>query len=333
MACPQCGDDEISSSGKCPVCGYQTEASESQTNTGSADEHNPAPIELHHTQEIDTSPKTEELPRWRQELSERLQALKQKKEDPGIKAEPAAQASPAPEPPPQGQPNEPPAVPRRDIRAEKAARKPAPRGQVRQLIPQQKTLDSLNPGIFAAKTEPKIQDPEEVQRLIDDAVSRQSAPTPENQNFRPARPAPAPEIPARREGKLILLSRTLAGLIDLILAVLCTGVFIIAVDYFSGILVLDSKSMIDYAALFLFTYLLYSIFFLSAANQTIGMMIADLRVIGYDRTRPLLHQLIARCFGHLISLFALGIGLFYSLFDAESQCFHDRFSRTRIIRL
>ena len=40
---------------------------------------------------------------------------------------------------------------------------------------------------------------------------------------------------ATREGKLILLSRTLSGLVDLLIVVLCTGVFIIAADYFSGI--------------------------------------------------------------------------------------------------
>ena len=87
------------------------------------------------------------------------------------------------------------------------------------------------------------------------------------------------------------------------------------------------------AALFLLIYFLYSIFFLASSNQTLGMMITDLRVVGSDERRPLMRQLVGRCFGFLLSFFGLGIGLLWSLFNRESLCFHDRISHTRVIRI
>ena len=91
--------------------------------------------------------------------------------------------------------------------------------------------------------------------------------------------------------------------------------------------------MLNFSGLFLLVYFFYSIFFLAASNQTLGMMITDLRVVGSDEGRPLIRQLVGRCFGYLISLMGLGIGLLWSLFDRESLCFHDRVSHTHIIRI
>ena len=144
---------------------------------------------------------------------------------------------------------------------------------------------------------------------------------------------PGMELPSDDEGKLILLSRTLSGLVDLIIVLLCSGVCIIAADFFSGIIALDTVSYLIYSVLFLLTYFFYSIFFLAASSQTIGMMITDLRVVDADGGRPSISQLLRRGFGHLASLLVLGLGLLWSLFDRESQCFHDRISDTRVIRL
>ena len=142
-------------------------------------------------------------------------------------------------------------------------------------------------------------------------------------------PAPVPD----QEGKLILLSRTLSGLVDLLIVVFCTGAFIVAADYFSGIIALDPISLILFFVLFLLSFFLYSLFFLAASNQTIGMMITDLRVVGADSKRPSLGQLVRRCCGYFASLFFLGIGLVSALFDRGSLCFHDRISGTRVVRI
>jgi uncharacterized RDD family membrane protein YckC len=195
------------------------------------------------------------------------------------------------------------------------------------LVPRQKTLQAV-----AAKPEKKAADPKEVKELIDQMVSRQSAsesipvPFADGSGLMPARYA-------NYEGKLILLSRTLSGLVDLICIVLCTGAFIIAADFFSGIVVLDVVSILDFLLLFLLMYFVYSIFFLATSNQTIGMMITDLRIVSADDGRPSLRQLLSRCCGHLLSLFGLGIGLLWSLFNRENLCFHDRLSGTHVVRI
>jgi uncharacterized RDD family membrane protein YckC len=142
-------------------------------------------------------------------------------------------------------------------------------------------------------------------------------------------PEPGPD----QEGKLILLSRTLSGLVDWIVIAFCTGAFIVAADYFSGIIALDRISLLLFFALFLLNYFLYSLFFLAASNQTIGMMITDLRVVGVANNRPSLGQLARRCCGYFMSVCFVGIGLVSALFDRGSLCFHDRISGTRVVRI
>jgi uncharacterized RDD family membrane protein YckC len=63
------------------------------------------------------------------------------------------------------------------------------------------------------------------------------------------------------------------------------------------------------------------------------MMITDLRVVGDDGVRPVLHQLLSRCTLYLLSFFALGIGLLWSLINRESLCLHDKLSDTRVKRV
>ncbi|MEJ2247063.1 MAG: RDD family protein [Acidobacteriota bacterium] len=178
----------------------------------------------------------------------------------------------------------------------------------------------------ARQNEPESSNTENIRKLIDSAVSRQSTHTEEIPVFKP-------ELPVEQENKFILLSRSLSGLIDLIVAILCTGVFIISADYFSGIVILDGVSLIEFTGLFLLIYFSYSIHFLATSGQTVGMMITDLRVIGVEGTRPSIGQLFSRCLGYLLSVLVLGAGLFWSLFDRQNLCFHDRFSNTSVIRL
>jgi uncharacterized RDD family membrane protein YckC len=296
MNCPQCRNSEISSALICLVCGYHLDGKAEITEEIGKEEAAPA---------IPSTPSTPsggELPPWRQELSERLRAIRQDKES--RKSALPAIAPVASVDSPQRLRNFVPQV--RKTHSEPKSRTPAP---------QQKLLTPIDP-----------KDPKEVERLIDKAVRRKPVQSSEDRSSGLA-------IPVSYEDKLILLSRTLSGLIDLMLITLCAGIFIIASDYFSGIIALDSFSFAGYAALFLLIYLIYSIFFLAASTQTIGMMITDLRLVGNDGKRPFLYQIIGRCCVFLLSLFGLGIGLAWSLFNSESSCFHDLISRTRVIRV
>lgn len=273
----------------------------------------------------------EELPEWRLELWKRLETLKKEQKLKGraiqARKEPEVPEAPAPKIV-QIDRNTRESVPSAvagDAGAENQA--PIPRKKTVNLptqTPLQKTIASLGEKVFQqAKPDPSG----DIRDLIDNVVSRQSAQSiPETSVF-------TEQAVVDPEDKYILLSRTLSGLIDLIIVVLCTAAFIIAADSFAGIVVLDAISIIEYTVLFLMIFFLYSIFFLAASGQTVGMMITDLRVIGIADGRPSVSQLFARCFGYLLSVVVLGAGLFWSFFDRESRCLHDRLSDTSIIRM
>jgi uncharacterized RDD family membrane protein YckC len=149
----------------------------------------------------------------------------------------------------------------------------------------------------------------------------------------PIRPQPAISPAEPGEDRLILLTRTLSGLVDLILVTLCAGLLILAVDILEGIEVLDTVSLIHYGLLLLLMYFVYSIFFLGIAGQTIGMMITDVRMIGDSSEHVPLSRILLRCIVFVVGVAAAGIGLLWGCFDREARCLHDRASRTRIIRV
>jgi uncharacterized RDD family membrane protein YckC len=331
MECPQCQSEEINSSGTCMVCGYQVPESASDAEPESPEKEIPSlsgMITMDYSDgEPESSPK-EELPQWRKDLAQRLQAIKQKRDTsgaPGAQTENKVPSIPIA----QTQTAVPRAAPQARIVDRALEHKPAPKPRIP--APRQKTLQPLESVPVAPKTVLKQADPQEIQKLIDNAVSKQSTVASAPVNGAEI-PRSVPPLLADQEGKLILLSRTLSGLVDLICIVLSAGMFVIAADYFSGIIVLDSFSLIDFSVLLLLTYFVYSFFFLASAGQTIGMMITNLRVVGAGEKRPSLRQLLSRCCGHLVSLLGLGIGLLWSLFSRESLCLHDRLSGTHVIR-
>jgi uncharacterized RDD family membrane protein YckC len=333
MGCPQCHSDEISPSGVCLICGYRTIAETAETTengTEVASEEEPGysgMIPMDYSEGAAESPEKSEVPEWRQQLAQRLQEIKQKREAvAGTKQE---NQTPPPSVPQAKAPESLSAL-QAKLSQKAVVRKPrAPSAPV----PLQKTLQPLEPppAPKAVVPPPELSNPQEIRNLIDHAVSRQvSQAMPPAIAFQP--PVSEPEAAAGGEDKLIFLSRTLSGLVDLIIVMICTGAFIFAADYFSGIVSLDNFSLVLFFVIFLLNYFVYSLFFLSAANQTIGMMITELRIVGADEKRPSVKQILQRCCGYLVSLFCLGIGLLLGLFDRESRCFHDRISGTYVVR-
>jgi len=337
MGCPQCQSEEMSSSGVCLVCGYRSaEPVKSEDGRKAASDETPATAAENSQDysgviEIDYAegaPETSgsDLPQWRQELSQRLSEIRHKREAAeATRQEHKAQSAPGPQTKP--------AESLSELQARLLERMPVRKPQPPPVPPpRQKTLEPLEPESGSTGIPLNSKGKQEIQDLIDSAVSMRVS-QPNTSPVVPAIPLYEPNPALDQEGKLILLSRTLSGLVDLILVVLCTGIFIMAADFFSGIVMLDGISAIDFSVLFLLNYFLYSLFFLSSSNQTIGMMITDLRVVGRDEKRPTMPQILARCCGYLVSLFGLGIGLLSSLFDRESLCFHDRHSGTRVVRI
>jgi uncharacterized RDD family membrane protein YckC len=285
-------------------------------------------IEMNYSEGAQESPPAAQIPQWRKDLSQRLHEIKQKKEAAGA----VGPKTPIDHKLPQASELQVPTVaapipPLAKPVAKLLPRKPVPKSSAP--IPLQKTLQPLKPEGVAPKPATQLADPQSIQKLIDSVVSRQS----------PAMDIPAPadnqDVAHERmgddEGKWILLSRTLSGLIDLICIVLCPGAFILAAEFSYGIVVLDSVFLAHFAALFLLMYFVYSFFFLSTSHQTIGMMITDLRVVGMKNTRPSIGQLITRCCCYLVSL--LVFGPLWSLFNRKNLCLHDRLSGTTVVRM
>lgn len=315
MECPRCRNKELGPDGICPACHYAAERREGGAESPAAGAR--------------PAQGGEEMPPWRQALIQRLESLKhgnQQEANTGAPERGTALPPPPrilrssvakpPEPPPLRHAGIPPPEPRPEAKPPS----PAPRAKA----PQQLTI--AQPADTAPQA-PRPAGAASIRELIDSAVSRQSAPTPEDSPFI------RPELPIDPDSKYILLSRTLAGLVDLIFVVLCTAALILAADSFSGIVVLDRVSVIEFALLFLLVFFQYSVFFLATSGQTVGMMITDLRITGIAGSRPSIGQLFARCFGFLVSLLVLGAGLLWSLFDRKNRCFHDRLSDTSVVRL
>jgi uncharacterized RDD family membrane protein YckC len=179
---------------------------------------------------------------------------------------------------------------------------------------------------FAAAESPRAAPPGEIKDLIDSAIVAVRAPA-----DRP--PVSLPRLEAPAADRLVVLSRTLSGLIDLSIVFLSGTSFVLAAELVSGIAIFDARSWLNYALLLAAVYFVYSTFFLKTASQTIGMMVTDLRVLDRARRRPHTVQILTRTVVFLPSLLGLGAGLICSLFDREARCLHDTLSGTRVSRL
>jgi uncharacterized RDD family membrane protein YckC len=334
MGCPQCQSDEISPAGVCLICGYQTTAEpdeHAEGETESVSEEAPVysgMIEMDYSEGTPAAPEKIEVPEWRQQLSQRLHEIKQRRES-GSTAEDEGKSKPSAA-------SQASAAESVSALQAKLARKTLPRKPKLPPVPQpqQKILRPVAspPGPESEPPAAPPTDPQEIRNLIDNAISLQTVPAgPPPTAYYP--PSPEPQMEENGEDKLILLTRTLSGLVDLIVVLVCTGLFIFVADYFSGIVALDNFSLVLFFLVFLLNYFVYSLFFLSASNQTIGMMITELRVVGMNAGRPSEKQILKRCLSFLVSLFGLGIGLLTGIFDRGSRCFHDRISGTHVERI
>jgi uncharacterized RDD family membrane protein YckC len=334
MSCFQCGHGEIDSDGLCLKCGYKA-VSEAPVQKSEPEEES-----LIESADTDTAenilamsevPSEDDLPQWRKDLSRRIQEVKQKKER--INSRDAVASMPAPK----ASEDSGTAALRAELLERMKARKPSPKPPTP--APLQITLQPIAPPAFQGQSVSASSNPQNIQNLIDTAVSRKTHASENAEKaadplvFMPENEESDSDPTKDTEGKLILLSRTLSGLVDLVLVVLFTGIFIVTADHFWGIRVVDLTSIIHFSLLFLLIYFVYSIFFLASSNQTIGMMITELRVVSAEEQRPLLRQIVGRNCCFLIALLGLGVGLLWGLFSRENLCLHDRVSGTYIIRI
>jgi uncharacterized RDD family membrane protein YckC len=299
MGCPKCQCEEISSSGMCLWCGYQINASGTETNPGREESSNyPESSELKEPSDPIQSAE-EELPEWRQELSQRLNSIKQKRESPGNGPQNPSESAPVAKP---------------EISKSSDSQ------------PESKLSPAKSRAFHGS---PKS---EQAQELIDERTSGQNRGSGISSRTTD-RFVPSAAVLDHSEDFVMLLSRTLSGLVDLIIMFLSAGFLVLAAEIFSGVRILGFTSIINYSLLLLLVYFLYSLFFLGITNQTIGMMMTNLR-LAMDKgdERPGIARVLARSAGYLLSVFCLGAGLLWALFDREQRCFHDKLTNTRVVR-
>lgn len=366
MYCPKCRSTEINPAGICLVCGFQMptaaapDETQAQAHTEQKEESQP---ELKRNSSPSENSSEEELPEWRQELSRRLQEIKLRRAAIGEKApeesaavQPAGSVKTLEENVP-GENSTPQPVlravkPRRLRRVAPASDGPPPTAietaaaaaieastsddrstaEPSELPRNVERFPAADIPIRPSTEDSGTQRSREFQTLIDTVTARSKQ--------APSLAAPAPEaddaVPVISEtwdDKLILLSRTLAGMVDWIIVVLSAGSLVLMVDMLVGIEVVDTVSMIHYTMLLLLIYFLYSFFFLGIAGQTIGMMLTDLRLVGISSPRPRLAQILVRCITFLFGSIGLGVGLIWGCFNRQSMCLHDRFSQTQVVRI
>jgi uncharacterized RDD family membrane protein YckC len=319
LQCSQCRSPEIDASGTCKVCGY--------ANTLPADAAPPpAPAaeaaELPATDLAGAASGREtaqaDLPEWRRELARRLQEIKQKRENANSCTGFQSADTPAGSPP-EG-----------NLGGEQAE-PPSPGRQVAAPAGRPEPVCEPEPSAEADRTV------EDLRSLIDRVIKKDAM---NDQEAVPGTPESPMDIGEEtlagiepESDRLILLSRTFSGLVDLVIVVLMASAMIYAVDVIEGIEIFDTVSLLHYLALLAAVFLAYSVFFLASANQTIGMMITDMRIISESDGRTTLGQVFVRALAFLPSLLAAGAGLVVGLFDPQARCLHDRLSRTRVIRI
>jgi uncharacterized RDD family membrane protein YckC len=78
---------------------------------------------------------------------------------------------------------------------------------------------------------------------------------------------------------------------------------------------------------------LYFVYFWTWRGQTLGMMVAGVKVIRTDGTTLDVGHGIVRYFGYLVSIIPLFLGFIWIAFDARKQGWHDKIADTYVVKL
>ncbi|RPI25820.1 MAG: RDD family protein [Acidobacteria bacterium] len=142
--------------------------------------------------------------------------------------------------------------------------------------------------------------------------------------------APTVKGPRAAVSKEIIVTRVLAGILDLFLPVATAVIFVFTaswfldLDFFSP---LATRSWLVLAAGF---YFLNSLYFFWSTGRTPGMCITGLRLVGQDSEEVSFASVAVRILLYLPVLVTV-IGLVLAVFDADCRALHDRLSKTRVV--
>lgn len=111
--------------------------------------------------------------------------------------------------------------------------------------------------------------------------------------------------------------------------VIAAGILAVAFTALTGLKIPDALMVL------LYIVMIYGFFgwFWRHGGQTLGMRAWKVRVVT-DTGQPInWQQALLRCTWAVVSWAALGIGFLVAWFDPEHLTWHDRFSRTRLVKI
>jgi uncharacterized RDD family membrane protein YckC len=179
-----------------------------------------------------------------------------------------------------------------------------PRGRTRSATPQRAAADDL----LAAASVP----------VTEDAIASRAEPDSQS----------APEV--RAAGRA---ARVLATLVDLALLTLIDAAVISLTLALAGLPTAEVARLplLPMAGFLLILDGGYLIAFIAAGGQTIGKMLAGIRVIGDTGQRVDIGGAVLRAAGSLLSLLSAGLGYLPAFVTTERRAIHDRISGTRVV--
>jgi uncharacterized RDD family membrane protein YckC len=129
-----------------------------------------------------------------------------------------------------------------------------------------------------------------------------------------------------------LAMRAVAALLDFVLVLVALGVFVAVFYLFGGPVMTDPDGLRALAFAFFAITGFYWVFYIRYIGETAGMTWVGLRLVSFDGGPPTEGQRRTRAFGTILSTAAAGIGFAWSVADDEQLTWHDRMSKTFVVR-
>jgi len=129
-----------------------------------------------------------------------------------------------------------------------------------------------------------------------------------------------------------LAPRARAGLIDALFILGSFLIFVLIVFFVPEFALFTRSSMLGMGSVLLLIFLSYIGTFTTLGARTLGMDHEHLEVVSYQGNPITLQEARLRSFGYLVSLGCFGLGFLWALFDPEQLTWHDKISRTLVVR-
>ena len=129
-----------------------------------------------------------------------------------------------------------------------------------------------------------------------------------------------------------LALRARAGIIDALFVLGCFLIFVLIVFFVPEFALFTKSSILGMGSVLLLIFLSYVGTFTALGARTLGMDHEHLEVVSYQGNPITVQEARLRSFGYLVSLGCFGLGFLWALFDPEHLTWHDKISRTLVVR-